>query len=145
MLLAPPRLHPRPPGRDRVGGERAGVGARGVVLEAEAVAEGSCVPVVDDALVGTHDRRVAGEDVAGERVARRQESVGCDHATNALPVSPSLSEMSPAAPGRIAYTGRSGSVGYPEVTKSSPFVAKGVGMWRLDIPASSQRSLPSRS
>src|SRR5262245_9511254 len=62
-----------------------------------------------------------------------------------LLVSSALSEMSPEAPGRITKTGRFESARNPELTKSSPKRAKGVGIWRLDNPDISHSALPFKS
>src|SRR5262245_27085935 len=53
--------------------------------------------------------------------------------------------MSPDAPGRIAYTGRGDAPGYPELMKTSPCRANGVGVTLTVMPESSQRSRPSKS
>src|SRR5688572_17086646 len=53
--------------------------------------------------------------------------------------------MSPDAPGRIAYTGRGESPGYPELKYNRPCFEKGEGAVRIVIPPISQSSLPSRS
>src|SRR5262249_18733510 len=68
-----------------------------------------------------------------------------DQTMNSLLVFPSGSVMSPAAPGLIAYTGRSGVPGYPEVAYRSPFAANGVGVVLTDSPFSCQSGLPSGS
>src|SRR5262245_46273520 len=68
-----------------------------------------------------------------------------DHDTYWLVVSPSFSEMSPLAPGRIAYTGREPLCGAPELTYKSPCAANRVGVELRDRPLSSHRSWPSGS
>src|SRR6516225_5691221 len=60
-----------------------------------------------------------------------------------LLVSPGLSEISPDAPGRIAYTGRGLAPGYPELTYRRPWLAKGVGTTFTVMPPSSQSGVPS--
>src|SRR5216684_8378178 len=62
-----------------------------------------------------------------------------------LLVSSGLSVMSPDAPGRMTKTGRFESARNPELTKSSPWRANGVGICRLDNPDISHRSLPLKS
>src|SRR5436309_15006001 len=64
---------------------------------------------------------------------------------NRLLVSPSFSEMSPVAPGRIAYTGLRASARNPEEMNSSPCAATGVGTWSDVMPLSSHFCVPDRS
>ncbi len=47
---------------------------------------------------------------------------------------PAFSEMSPDAPGRIAYVGRKASPMYPELMYNSPCRANGVGTEIVDMP-----------
>src|SRR5262245_14224436 len=52
--------------------------------------------------------------------------------------------MSPDAPGRIAYAGRTRSVGYPDVTYKRPFAEKGAGTANDAPPEIFHSSVPSR-
>src|ERR1700730_5039571 len=62
-----------------------------------------------------------------------------------LLVSSGLSEMSPDAPGRMAYTGRGRAPGYPELMYTRPFFSNGDGMVSVVMPLSCHSSFPSRS